>query len=157
MQSLDILTILTWLISGLQPEDQVDREPGMPAKHQVIRRVTSRVMACAVVGVCHCIHIFMPPRLQVRLQCPTHVHEGAVKPFSGSVALGVIGGCVGLGDASTLTQLLHNSTFKIAPLVCMQFPRESTIFGIQNSTFSVYFGSTVTPIEIGSENFGNFR
>lgn len=81
-------------------------------------------MACAVVSVCHRIHPFMPPRLQVRLQGPKHVHEGAVKPFCGSVALRVIGGCVGLGDARTLTQLLHNSTFKIAPLVCMQFRRE---------------------------------
>lgn len=38
MQSLDILTIFTFtrsLIGGVEPEDQVDREPGMPAKHQV--------------------------------------------------------------------------------------------------------------------------
>lgn len=127
MQFLDILTVFTLtrsLICGVEPEDQVDREPGMPAKHQEVQRISCRVMACAVVCVCHCIQMLMPPGLQVRFQCPNHVHKGAVKPLRGSVALGMVGGCVGLDDASTLTQLLHNGTFKIAPLVCMQFCRK---------------------------------
>ena len=113
MQSLDILTIFTWLISGLEPEDQIDRELGMPARHQEVWRISCRIVVCAIVGVFYCIHILMQLGFQMRLQCPKHVHEGAVKPFSVSVALGVIGSRVGLTDAPTLTQLLHNSTFKL--------------------------------------------
>ena len=48
MQILDILSISTWLIGSKKPKDQVDWKPRVPAKHQVVRRVSSRVMSCAV-------------------------------------------------------------------------------------------------------------
>lgn len=79
----------------------------------------------------------MPRGPQVRFQCPKPVHEGAVKPLRGPVALRVVGGGVGLGDAST--QLFHNST-KLCPFSACNFagkPNQHEKWSVTMRTFSI--------------------
>lgn len=54
-------------------------------------------------------------------QCFQHIHECPLPPFSGPIAMWVIGTCLCLGDACTLTHLLDYCAFNVASLVSMQF------------------------------------
>ena len=51
---------------------------------------------------------------------------------------------MGLSDASTLAQLLNNSTFKVAPLVCMKLLGETKpAEEVSPQNFSLYAGLLV--------------
>lgn len=50
---LDILRVFTRIVGGGKPKDQVNRKPGVSAKHKIVRRISCGVVLCTVIGVGH--------------------------------------------------------------------------------------------------------
>lgn len=97
----------------------------MSAIHQIIWAVASGVMLRTVIGICHCIDVLMPSRLQMRFQCAQHVHQRIIEPLSGSISLRVVWAGTSFGDASDLAKISYHSTLKVAPLISVELCRES--------------------------------
>lgn len=97
----------------------------MSAIHQIIWVVASGVMLRTVIGMCHCIDVLMPSRLQMRVHGAQHVHQRTIEPLSGSISLRVVWAGMSFGDASDLAKISYHSALKVAPLISMELCRES--------------------------------
>src|SRR4029434_7635739 len=131
-----LLVFLDPLLQGLVvgcclsgPKQEINWQPGVMTKHQIVWSMSSSLMGCGVIGKGKLRKMLWPASLLLHRQCAQEVVHGTVEPFTLSITLWVI------RRGSTLLNPIH-----LAQLLDQQALKESALIG-------VYTGRGPKPME----------
>ena len=105
------------LIAANGGEDEVDQEPRLSSKHQIMWTVPSNCRLGSIVGMCYFSQMLWPVSFLVFSQLPNHAHNHLVQSLYQPISLGVVGHSLQLLNAKDLAQFLNNATGKASTSV----------------------------------------